>query len=165
MDLYLRIIYRQAAFTVRIMVINRCGLYPVIENAYFRIGTKSTGFTDNIGSGGVFAYVDEKTGHFHDAEVIKEHIISPCPLHPDTGVKIEGTLPHWGEVLTVIPELCRYISPLEYLGFDVVITDAGFKILEINTHQDLHRYPTYNENVHAYFAHKLELKRAGKKLC
>lgn len=158
-------IYSQVACTVRIMVINRSGLDPVIENAYFRIGTKSTGFTDNIGSGGVFAYVDEKTGFFHDAEVIKEHVISPCPLHPDTGARIEGYLPHWDEVLSVIPEVCRYISPLEYLGFDVVITDSGFKILEINTHQDLHRYPTYNENVHAYFAHKLELKRAGKKLC
>ena len=157
-------IYSQVACTVRIMVINRSGLDPVIENAYFRIGTKSTGFTDNIGSGGVFAYVDEKTGFFHDAEVIKEHIITPCPVHPDTGERIEGMLPHWGEVLAVIPELCRYISPLEYLGFDVVITDSGFKILEINTHQDLHRYPTYNENVHAYFMHKLELKRAGKKL-
>lgn len=161
----LRKIYSEVACTVRIMVINRSGLDPVIENAYFRIGTKSTGFTDNIGSGGVFAYVDEKTGFFHDAEVIKEHVISPCPLHPDTGAKIEGYLPHWDEVLSVIPEVCRYISPLEYLGFDVVITDSGFKILEINTHQDLHRYPTYNENVHAYFAHKLELKRAGKKLC
>ena len=161
----LRKIYSEVACTVRIMVINRSGLDPVIENAYFRIGTKSTGFTDNIGSGGVFAYVDEKTGFFHDAEVIKEHVISPCPLHPDTGARIEGYLPHWDEVLSVIPELCRYISPLEYLGFDVVITDSGFKILEINTHQDLHRYPTYNENVHAYFAHKLELKRAGKKLC
>lgn len=161
----LRRIYSEVACTVRIMVINRHGLDPVIENAYFRIGTKSTGFTDNIGSGGVFAYVDEKTGYFHDAEIIREHIITPCPLHPDTGVKIEGFLPHWDEVLSVIPEICRYISPLEYLGFDVVLTDGGFKILEINTHQDLHRYPTYNENVHAYFMHKLELKRAGKKLC
>ena len=112
-----------------------------------------------------FAYVDEKTGFFHNAEIIKEHVITPCPVHPDTQEKIEGTLPHWDEVLRVIPELCRYISPLEYLGFDVVMTDSGFKILEINTHQDLHRYPTYNENVHAYFMHKLELKRAGKKLC
>ena len=161
----LRRIYSEVACTVRIMVINRSGLDPVIENAYFRIGTKSTGFTDNIGSGGVFAYVDEKTGFFHDAEVIKEHVITPCPIHPDTQEKIEGTLPHWDEVLRVIPELCRYISPLEYLGFDVVITDSGFKILEINTHQDLHRYPTYNENVHAYFMHKLELKKAGKRLC
>ena len=161
----LRGIYSEVACTVRIMVINRHGLDPVIENAYFRIGTRSTGFTDNIGSGGVFAYVDEKTGFFHDAEIIREHIITPCPLHPDTQVKIEGFLPHWDEVLSVIPEICRYISPLEYLGFDVVLTDAGFKILEINTHQDLHRYPTYNENVHAYFMHKLELKRAGKRLC
>lgn len=161
----LRRIYSEVACTVRIMVINRSGLDPVIENAYFRIGTRSTGFTDNIGSGGVFAYVDEKTGFFHDAEIIKEHIITPCPLHPDTQVRIEGTLPHWDEVLKVIPEICRYISPLEYLGFDVVLTDAGFKILEINTHQDLHRYPTYNEDVRAYFMHKLELKRAGKKLC
>ena len=161
----LRKIYSEVACTVRIMVINRSGLDPVIENAYFRIGTKSTGFTDNIGSGGVFAYVDEKTGFFHNAEIIREHVITPCPVHPDTQEKIEGTLPHWDEVLRVIPELCRYISPLEYLGFDVVMTDSGFKILEINTHQDLHRYPTYNENVHAYFMHKLELKKAGKKLC
>ena len=158
-------IYSQVACTVRIMVINRSGLDPVIENAYFRIGTKSTGFTDNIGSGGVFAYVDEKTGFFHDAEVIKEHVISPCPLHPDTGARIEGYLPHWDEVLSVIPEVCRYISPLEYLGFDVVITDSGFKILEIITHQDLHRYPTYNENVRSYFMNKLALKKAGRKLC
>lgn len=161
----LRKIYSEVACTVRIMVINRTGFDPVIENAYFRIGTKSTGFTDNIGSGGVFAYVDEKTGLFHDAEVIKEHIITPCPVHPDSGANIEGYLPHWDEVMRVLPELCRYISPLEYLGFDVVITDAGFKILEINTHQDLHRYPTYNGNVHAYFMHKLELKKAGRKLC
>lgn len=161
----LRRIYSEVACTVRIMVINRSGLDPVIENAYFRIGTKNTGFTDNIGSGGVFAYVDEKTGFFHNAEIIREHVITPCPVHPDTQEKIEGTLPHWDEVLRVIPELCRYISPLEYLGFDVVMTDSGFKILEINTHQDLHRYPTYNENVHAYFMHKLELKKAGKKLC
>lgn len=47
----LRRIYSEVACTVRIMVINRSGLDPVIENAYFRIGTKSTGFTDNIGSG------------------------------------------------------------------------------------------------------------------
>lgn len=158
-------IYSEVTCTVRVMVINRHGFDPVIENAYFRIGTKSTGFTDNIGSGGVFAYVDEKSGVFHNAEVIKQHIITPCPVHPDTGVAIDGTLPHWDEVLRTLPELCRYISPLEYLGFDIVITDSGFKILEINTHQDLHRYPTYNENVHSYFMHKLSLKKQGKRLC
>lgn len=160
----LRRIYSNVACTVRVMVINRTGFEPVIENVYFRIGTKKTGFTDNIGSGGVFAYADEVTGHFHDAEIIREHIITPCPEHPDTGVKIEGTFPHWQEVRQVITDMCRYAPTLEYLGFDVVITPKGFKILEINTHQDLHRYPTYNDDVHAYFMQKLKLKKAGCKL-
>ncbi len=160
----LRRIYSNVACTVRVMVINRTGFDPVIENVYFRIGTKKTGFTDNIGSGGVFAYADEVTGRFHDAEVIKKHIITPCPEHPDTGVKIEGVFPHWQEVRSVITDMCRYTSCLEYLGFDVVITPEGFKILEINTHQDLHRYPTYNDDVHAYFDRKVQLKKAGRKL-
>ncbi len=160
----LRRIYSNVACTVRVMVINRTGFDPVIENVYFRIGTKKTGFTDNIGSGGVFAYADEVTGRFHDAEVIKEHVITPCPEHPDTGVKIEGVFPHWQQVRRVITDMCRYASCLEYLGFDVVITPEGFKILEINTHQDLHRYPTYNDDVHAYFMRKVQLKKAGRKL-
>ena len=160
----LRRIYSNVACTVRVMVINRTGFDPVIENIYYRIGTKKTGFTDNIGSGGIFAYADEVTGRFHDAEVIKKHIITPCPTHPDTGVKIEGVFPHWQEVRKVITDMCRYASCLEYLGFDVVITPDGFKILEINTHQDLHRYPTYNDDVHAYFERKVQLKKAGRKL-
>ena len=160
----LRRIYSSVACTVRMMVINRTGKDPVIENAYFRIGTKSTGFTDNIGSGGVFAYADVESGRFHDAEVIRQHIITPCPEHPDTHVPIDGVFPHWQEVCETVTKMCRYLKPIEYMGFDVVITDGGFKILEINTHQDLHRYPTYNENVHAYFMDKLELKRQGVKL-
>lgn len=160
----LRRIYSSVACTLRVMVINRHGYDPVIENVYYRIGTKRTGFTDNIGSGGVFAYVDEETGRYHDAEVIKNHVITPCPDHPDTGVRIEGVFPHWQEVRSEILDICKCISPLEYLGFDVVITDKGFKILEINTHQDLHRYPTYSSRVHEYFMHKLELKKQGKRL-
>ena len=137
---------------------------PLVIFVSNRIGTKKTGFTDNIGSGGIFAYADEVTGRFHDAEVICRHIITPCPVHPDTGVKIEGVFPHWQEVRQVITDMCRYASCLEYLGFDVVITPQGFKILEANTHQDLHRYPTYNDDVHAYFMHKVELKKKGCKL-
>lgn len=160
----LRRIYSKVACTVRVMVINRTGLDPIIENVYFRIGTEKTGFTDNIGSGGVFAYADELTGHFHDAEVIKQHIISPCPTHPDTGELIEGDFPHWDEAREQLLSMARYLSPIEYMGFDAVITPDGFKILEINTHQDLHRYPIYNENVHSFFMRKLELKKNGKRL-
>lgn len=160
----LRKVCRSVACTVRLMVINRTGGDPVMENAYFRIGTSHTGFTDNIGSGGIFAYVDAESGRFHDAELLREHVFSPCPVHPDTGAPIEGFLPHWSALCKTVTEIAAYLSPLEYLGFDAVITDDGFRILEINTHQDLHKYPAYPESVHRFFAHKIALKKQGKRL-
>lgn len=157
-------LYPNAAPTVRMMVINEEGDAPFLANAYLRIGTSSSGYTDNIGSGGLFAYVDLETGFYHDAERLSGHVYSACLFHPDTGVKIEGFLPHWEAVKSGVLEISRYIAPLEYLGFDVVITNQGFAVLEINTHQDLHRYPSYESNVHEYFSRKVALKRAGKAL-
>lgn len=160
----LRKICDGVACTVRLMVINRTGNDPVMENAYFRIGTSHTGFTDNIGSGGIFAYVDAETGRFHDAELLRGHVFAPCAVHPDSGAPIEGVLPHWNELRDSVVRLARYLSPLEYLGFDGVITEDGFRILEINTHQDLHKYPAYPESVHRFFEQKVALKKQGKRL-
>lgn len=157
-------LWPNAVPTVRMMVINENGDAPFLANAYLRIGTSSSGYTDNIGSGGLFAYVDLETGFYHDAECLSRHVYSACPLHPDTGIKVEGFLPHWEVVKSRILEISRYIAPLEYLGFDVAITDHGFVVLEINTHQDLHRYPAYGPEVHGYFSRKVEMKRVGKAL-
>ena len=150
----LKEIYPNVASTIRIMVINRNGNNPIIENAYFRIGTSRTGQTDNIAAGGVFAHIDEKSGSFSNAKIINNHIISNCERHPDTDVKIEGKIPFWENICEKIVEISLYIFPLEYLGFDVVVTNDGFKILEINTHQDLHRYPDYQDSIKSYFEEK-----------
>lgn len=157
-------LFSEAACTVRLMVINQTGVSPEIVNAYYRIGTSSTGFTDNVAFGGVYAYVDIESGYYHDAEMLVNHRIASCPVHPDTGVDIEGYLPNWEMVKEGVRRVCEYLSPLEYLGVDVVITESGFTILEINTHQDLHRYPTYSAETQAYFGEKVALKRAGKQL-
>lgn len=155
----LKEIYPNVASTIRLMVINRNGDNPAIENAYFRIGNSKTGQTDNISSGGIFAHVDEKTGDFSDGKIIDSHIIKNCSKHPDTNKKIEGNIPFWGDICNRIIEISQYIFPLEYLGFDIVVTDVGFKILEINTHQDIHRYPEYSKEIHDYFRNKLEIKQ------
>ena len=101
-----------------------------------------------------------ETGRFGSAELLAEHEFRPCPTHPDTGVPVEGTLPHWEEMKAEIEKICAYLSPLEYLGFDIVITEDGFRILEINTHQDLHKYPYYPQEVKDYFAGKLAQRKA-----
>lgn len=158
-------IYDKVACTVRVMVMNRSGHDPVLESAYFRIGTSEGGFTDNVSRGGLQVLVDPDTGEYKDAEKLVDHQFISCRHHPDTGTLIEGFMPRWDEVKQVIKDVSNYISPLEYLGFDIVITDDGLRILEINTHQEIHKYPMYPQSVKDYFNHKLTLKKKGVKLC
>jgi len=156
----LRIIYPESANTVRIMVINENGLDPFIGAAYLRIGSESSGVIDNVGFGGVFAKVDVDTGKYYEGEMLASHIITKSPRHPDTGVLIEGVLPNWNLVKKRIIEICKYIPQLEFMGFDIAITNKGFVIFEINVHQDLHRYPNYSPLVKEYFQRKLAEKIA-----
>lgn len=150
----LRKIYDRVACTVRVMTI-RDDSGSFIKTAYLRIGTSSTGNTDNLASGGVVAALDLASGEVLTPELLREHVFYPCTVHPDTGTPIMGKLPHWDEIKARIEEICRYICPLEYLGFDIVITNEGFKLLEINTHQDLHKYPGYPDAVKEYFDRKV----------
>lgn len=161
MNDYLKRIYDKTTGTVRIMTINDDNK-NCIKHAYFRIGTKHTGYTDNLSSGGIAAKVDLETGSFGDAELLIDHKYIACGEHPDTGELIEGKLPYWDIVKKEIENICLYLTPLEYLGFDVVITNNGFKILEINTHQDLHKYPEYPNDVKDFLAKKVKEKRGSK---
>ena len=86
-------------------------------------------------------------------------MILPCPHHPDTGVLIEGQIPLWDKVKEVVQKICLTIPELEYLGFDIAITDHGVKVLEINKHQDLHRNPEYGEEVQRFFRDKINQKK------
>ena len=155
----LKVIYPESVNTIRILVINENGVSPMIGDAFMRIGSSSTGVTDNVSFGGVFAKVDIPTGRYYDGEQVENHVITKCPAHPDTGIPIEGILPHWDMVLDKVKDICRFMPQLEYMGFDIAITDDGFKVLEINVHQDLHRYPLYRQEVKNYFMKKLEQKQ------
>lgn len=146
--------YRDTTYTLRVMVINKNGLNPWIADAYLRIASDKTGVTDNVSSGGICAKVSTVNGEILCPEQIINHKIEPMKIHPDTKEEICGFVPNWDIVTKGIISISRYIPQLEYLGFDIVITDKGFKVLEINTHQDLHRYPHYNKRIHTYFEDK-----------
>lgn len=152
----LKRIFPYVTGTIRLMVINRNCIAPVIEDAYIRIATKETGYTDNIAKGGVFAHINKENGYYGNAQIVHNHVITPCKYHPNTGVKIEGIIPRWQEICSKVIEICHYIFPIEYMGFDIVVTDQSFKILEINTHQDLHRYPEYNDEIKEYLNSKIK---------
>lgn len=62
----------------------------------------------------------------------------PCPTHPDTGKNLIGDIvPDWDELKRFVTEISEYIPMTPYLIMDIVPTDDGFSILEINSHGQL----------------------------
>lgn len=133
----LKEIYPGAVNSVRVTVFKKDGVHPQIGNAYFRIGSTRTGAVDNVVAGGLVAEVDVTTGHYGNARTLVDNRIVFESNHPDTGVLIEGTLPHWDYIRERVLKIAASVPQLEYMGFDVAITEQGFKLLEVN------RYPDY----------------------
>lgn len=154
----LKQIYGKSVNTIRIMVCNPEGHNPKIMQSYMRIGSERTGYTDNVGYGGICVMVNRETGELFKPETIKDHKFYDCPNHPDTGTPIAGFLPNWDFVCQRVLEISRYLGELEYLGYDIAITEDGFNLLEINIHQDLHKVATYDEEIMDFFRSKLARK-------
>lgn len=157
-------LYAGSVNTLRIMMINRDGYNPQILDAYMRIGSKTTGTTDNVAFGGVFCKIDIASGRYGNAEQSKNHVLVSCPRHPDTEAAIEGIIPHWELIKEKLVTMSKYMGQLEYLGFDVVCTPESFVILEINSHQDLHRYIYYDKRIKQFYFDKLKFKKKLYKL-
>lgn len=154
----IRDIYDGSVNTIRIMMINKDVYHPQLLDAYMRIGSSRSGVTDNIAFGGVTCAIDMETGYYSGGEQLADHKYIPCTHHPDTGTLIEGTIPRWDFIKEKVIELCKYIGQLEYLGFDIVVTPDAFCILEINSHQDLHKFYRYDPQIKRFLFDRLERK-------
>lgn len=146
--------------TIRITAINEHGNDPILPFAFLRIGTKKSGVTDNLGAGGMVCKINVDEGVFYDAETLSNHVFTKVKVHPDTGELLEGKIPHWEEVKKGVLKICEYMPALEWLGFDIAITEDGFRVIEINRSQDLHKAFEYPVEVKGYLFHKLEKKKA-----
>ncbi len=134
-------IYPSSANTIRILTLydsetGECW----IAGAVHRFGTSNSGYVDNINSGGMAALVDIDTGMMEDCLIRdpvteeKVHVNS----HPDTGTVITGTVVHnWSYIKEKILVMARYAFKNPYIGWDVVPTEKGFKIVEINDCPDI----------------------------
>lgn len=55
--------------------------------------------------------------------------------HPDTHIHLEGlVMPNWNILRKLIVEVSNYLPWTPYLVTDIIPTEDGFKILEINSH-------------------------------
>lgn len=142
--------------SVRILTVREEGRKPQIAGSFVRFSTVKSGLVDNISAGGVAALVNVDTGYFHNGRKLVKDEWAECPLHPDTKAVMEGTLPYWDQITTTVLAICNYIPQIRYMGFDIIITDYGFKIIEINSLPGiaLHNYycPMFtNDNCKDFF--------------
>lgn len=136
-------VWKDSVCTLRVIALKQCddkfsgGKTDVIA-AYARFGTASSHGASNLSSGGVGVSYDFNTGYFGNEFFrypnFSENGEFSLPCHPDSKVMLSGeVLPYWETVRDVILSLCDYLSSLEYFGFDIMITDEGVKLCEINT--------------------------------
>ncbi len=133
--------------------------------SYARFGTSINGGASNLSSGGVGVGFDFETGKYNNF-CIRYKRYTPdgkwmLEKHPDTNVEWKTTgLPNWELVHNKINEICQHISSLDYLGLDIIITEEGMKLCEINSHpaidyEQVMCGPTLSrEKVKAFFENK-----------
>lgn len=132
---------------------------PFVGAAIHRIGTSDTVPVDNWSKGGLSADVDVETGELGQAAYwpSKSEPLQWFDSHPDSGGRIEGVrVTHWETVRETILEMAASLSFAPYLAWDVLVTEDGFAILEINEFPDLpmmqlHRPMKADPRVRAFY--------------
>jgi len=128
--------------TVRIVVIRGKDRHPEIVFSFIKFATKKSGASNAAAS--MICLVDENTGYFDDGITLKGDSVLDCKFHPDTNILLEGVLPNWSLIKEKIILICDHIPQVIYMGFDLIITDGGFKIIEINSHSGIFSFQYFH---------------------
>ena len=99
--------------------------------AVLRIGTRTTIPVDNGSKGGLVAKIDLETGDLSEARSIQADV--HLDTHPDTGAPIKGArIPNWKRVECDLVELASHLPFVEFVAWDILLTDDGFTVIEAN---------------------------------
>lgn len=109
---------------------------PFIAAAVQKFGTRNSAPTDNWGQGALFAPIDLETGimgsGLEDPDRTQGKPIWHTS-HPDTDARINGLcIPRWSQMITALLDLLTAMPLFIYVGWDVLMTNEGFYIIEGN---------------------------------
>lgn len=139
---------------------------PFIALAVHKFGSEKTKPADNVWKGGMTALIDLETGILAKSAYHKENNnkIEWITEHPDTKVKVEGTvIPNWNKVKETILKIARKHDYLKYVGWDVVVTKEGVKVIEGNNYSDvnilqIHQPLLKDDRVRNFYKHHKIIK-------
>lgn len=134
-------VWKDSTATLRVITINKNG-HSNSFVSYVRFGTKISKGACNLTSGGVAVPFDWETGKylkgfFRYLDYCDEE---QCVFdeHPDSHISyVDKFVPHFDQAKKLVDDICSFLTIHTYFGFDIIITDNGCKICEINSHPSL----------------------------
>lgn len=134
-------VYSPHIHTLRVVTVNVGGNNPVVIGGYLRIPNKESGEAnyiiigkDNLEKFNVVVNVNYDSGEFGPAKMTYANRTVIVDTHPDNGVSLHGIIDNYSELKEKIIGIARRFSTVELMGFDIGITNNGFKCMEINSH-------------------------------
>lgn len=141
---YARDIFPEAANTIRLLTMwDFENGRPFLGAATHRFATLASQPVDNFSFGGLTAAIDVQDGRLgagvsrSPGSDLRSTELRWSDTHPDTGAQIAGVqIPAWDGLVDGLLSIAAYLPSIRYVGWDVAITDAGFRILEANNAPD-----------------------------
>lgn len=108
---------------------------PQLTAALIRLGCKESGVTTDY-KGTIYCGITLDDGvTFKPLIRTTDDLCAPCPEHPDTHKPLSGiSIPNWEKLKKLVLAVSGYLAVTPYLVIDIVPTEKGFSILEINSH-------------------------------
>lgn len=131
---YARRIFPRTTNTLRVLTLWTEDA-PYVAAVSHRFGTARSFPLDNWhqGDGGLCASVDISSGCLGPAVRLERQQPYWLQVHPDSGARISGVrIPGLAEALAGLVEAARQLPYAPYIGWDVVISDEGYQVLEGN---------------------------------
>mgnify|MGYP001194184073 CR=1 FL=1 len=144
---YAKKLYNKTTNTIRVITIQDPeNSNWIIPNAIHRIGTNKSFPVDNFSNGGLTAEIDLETGILGKVfdPTNCDHTKSYMRKHPDTGVRITGVkIPFWEDLKETLLNISSKFPYVYFIAWDVVITNQGFSIVEINNSSGLNIFQVF----------------------
>lgn len=130
-------IWNRTAHTLRIQTCNVMNGKAELVFSFLRFGSSNAlHCVSHVISPGIYtAIIDIKSGQT-ETVIAADKIgrAAHVEVHPDTGENMMIPVPHWDAIVSKCLEMYdKELSELTWLGWDIMVTEDGFRILEINT--------------------------------
>jgi hypothetical protein len=112
---------------------------PFIFCGLLRIGWEGSKPFDNFSQGGLVSVINMKDGKLGKWKRKSNNgSLVEGSNHPDTGVNIYNEiLPNWELLKNDILKFLEQNKYFDYLGWDILVTEQGYTIIEANHNPDL----------------------------